>query len=173
VSHKTPVPQLRATIDLLVAEVKKPMEGSEHIISCLIELMFLHTIRSYVREDCKMCSEIGPSWLRAVTDKKLRRVLIAIHRDPLRSCTVTSLAAIARMSRTAFALHFRATMGYSPLHYVTRWRLHLAARKLNDKQTSISEAAVVSGYTSEAAFARAFKRTFGVTPGEWRKTANV
>ena len=53
--------------------------------------------------------------------------------------------------------------------YVMRWRLALAARALRSRSDAISRVAERSGYETEAAFSRAFKREFGLPPSAWRK----
>jgi AraC-like DNA-binding protein len=55
------------------------------------------------------------------------------------------------------------------MHYLTRWRLALAARTLRSGADSVARVAESSGYESEAAFNRAFKREFGVPPAAWRR----
>jgi len=57
------------------------------------------------------------------------------------------------------------------MQYLTRWRLALAARALRSGSEAIARVAEHSGYESEAAFNRAFKREFGVPPAAWRKAA--
>jgi len=52
--------------------------------------------------------------------------------------------------------------------YLTRWRLQLAARSLENTPRGVSEIAGEVGYESEAAFNRAFKREFGEPPGRYR-----
>jgi AraC-like DNA-binding protein len=53
--------------------------------------------------------------------------------------------------------------------YLSRWRLQLAARLLQTTHKSVLEVALDAGYESEAAFNRAFKREFGLPPGQYRK----
>ena len=73
------------------------------------------------------------------------------------------------MSRTVFAERFSALMGMTPLSYVTHWRMQEARRALIESRHSMIEIAEHVGYGSEAAFTRAFKRQFDVTPGELRR----
>jgi hypothetical protein len=62
------------------------------------------------------------------------------------------------------------TIGLPPMQYLTQWRLTPAAQALRAGGENIARIAERSGYDSEAAFTRAFKREFGVPPTVWRKT---
>jgi len=56
------------------------------------------------------------------------------------------------------------------MNYLGRWRMQLAARRLEVPGVSIAQIAAEVGYESEAAFNRSFKKYVGVPPGAWRKT---
>jgi AraC-like DNA-binding protein len=77
------------------------------------------------------------------------------------------LASEAGMSRTAFALHFKSQVGWSPIDYVLRWRMRLAARMLSTGRIPLAELAHNVGYDSETAFGVAFKRVMGCTPRQY------
>ena len=77
----------------------------------------------------------------------------------------------AALSRSALAERFTNLVGESPIQYLTRWRLALAARSLRAGSDAIARIAERSGYESEAAFNRAFKREFGVPPAAWRRSS--
>jgi AraC-like DNA-binding protein len=47
----------------------------------------------------------------------------------------------------------------------------LAAQLLRDSDKPVQSVAQRTGYTSEFAFAKAFKRELGVAPGRYRQTA--
>ena len=55
------------------------------------------------------------------------------------------------------------------MHYLGRWRMQLATRRLAIPGVSVAQAGADVGYQSEAAFNRAFKKYVGVPPGAWRK----
>jgi AraC-like DNA-binding protein len=73
------------------------------------------------------------------------------------------------MSRSAFAARFTELVGEPPMHYVARWRMHVALRWLKEEGAALGELAIRLGYQSEAAFSRAFKRFIGVSPGAVRR----
>jgi AraC-like DNA-binding protein len=85
---------------------------------------------------------------------------------------VDVLARAVALSRSALAERFAALVGEPPMQYLTRWRLALAARTLRAGGEALSRVAERSGYESEAAFNRAFKREFGLPPAAWRRAAD-
>jgi AraC-like DNA-binding protein len=103
-------------------------------------------------------------------DPQVGRALALLHGAPARGWTVEELAREVALSRSALAERFASTIGAPPMQYLTQWRLTLAAQALRASGESIARIAERSGYESEAAFTRAFKREFGVPPAKWRKT---
>jgi AraC-like DNA-binding protein len=89
---------------------------------------------------------------------------------PTEAWTLDGLARGVGLSRSVFAERFTAMMNAPPMHYLSNWRLQLAARLLEAQGTSIAQAAAAVGYESEAAFNRAFKKLVGLPPGAWRRT---
>jgi AraC-like DNA-binding protein len=97
--------------------------------------------------------------------------LRAIHAEPGRAWTVAELGAAGGLSRAAFARRFTALVGEPPLTYLTWWRMTTAGRLLRSDDLSLRQIAERTGYTSEFAFAKAFKREYGVPPGQYRRGA--
>ena len=56
------------------------------------------------------------------------------------------------------------------MHYLAQWRMQVATQKLRGTSTSLVQVAETVGYDSEAAFSRAFKKSFGVAPATWRRS---
>ena len=75
---------------------------------------------------------------------------------------------MAGVSRLVLAERFTEMVGHPPMHYLTLWRMQLAARFLHDGQ-SVSAVAEAVGYASEAAFSRMFKKLMGASPALWRR----
>lgn len=107
--------------------------------------------------------------LAALADTRMARALAAIHLQPGKAWRVDTLAQLAGMSRTAFAVEFARLLGVSPIQYLTEWRVAEARRLLRDRRLSVATIAEQLGYQSEAAFRRTFKRIEGVGPGELRR----
>ncbi|HET9426784.1 MAG TPA: alpha/beta fold hydrolase [Allosphingosinicella sp.] len=101
----------------------------------------------------------------SVTD----RALSFIHRHYAEKLTVSTLARGAGVSRTVLADRFNHRLGISPMRYCTLWRLRMAADMLRTGRRSSAEIAFATGFGSEAAFNRAFKRVYGQPPIAWRR----
>ena len=80
-----------------------------------------------------------------------------------------TLANVAGFSVPHFHRVFTARVGESAISYVRRLRLERAARKLRMGAVDITEVALASGYDSHAAFSKAFKQQFGLSPSEFRQ----
>jgi len=97
--------------------------------------------------------------------------LNAMHLQPAHAWTVETLAETAAMSRSIFSDRFTAVVGISPLRYLTRWRLTIAADLLRAGTLKVTDVAHGAGYGSEAAFSRAFKAQFGYPPRDAHRIA--
>jgi len=79
------------------------------------------------------------------------------------------LAEVAGFSVPHFHRIFTAHIGENIASYVRRVRLERAGRKLRIGAVDISEVALAAGYVSHAAFGKAFKQHFGLSPSEFRQ----
>jgi len=79
------------------------------------------------------------------------------------------LAAIAGFSVPHFHRIFTAQIGENIVDYVRRVRLERAGRKLRMGAVDITEVALAAGYETHAAFGKAFKQQFGLSPGKFRQ----
>ena len=79
------------------------------------------------------------------------------------------LAAVAGFSVPHFHRIFTAQVGENIASYVRRVRLERAGRKLRMGAVDITEVALAAGYDTHAAFSKAFKQHFGLSPSEFRQ----
>ncbi|WP_051466749.1 AraC family transcriptional regulator [Actinomadura oligospora] len=159
--------QLRAAVDLLAGEIDHPRLGTDTIVPTLLDTLLHYVLRAWFEENPHRGA--GTGWAAALADPAISAALHAIHRAPARPWTVASLAAEAGLSRAAFAKRFSGMVGQPPLTYLTWWRMTTAARLLHTSDTPLAQVASQTGYSSEFAFANAFKREYGTAPGRYRK----
>ncbi len=156
-------------IDLVVEEARAERPGGQGISLRLSELMFMELLRRYVGADGLK----PPGWLAGLKDAAVARALAAIHAHPGDDWSVDVLADVAGMSRSSLAERFTELVGYSPLRYLTLWRMQLASRLLAESTLPVSEVGRQVGYEAEAAFSRRFKSVVGVAPSKWREIARA
>jgi len=160
-------PTVRAVIDLLGAELEGRQPGIDLLVPALLEALLVYLVRSWLDEQPDARPATG--WAAALRDPAIVATLRGIHGDPARPWTVEELGALAGLSRAAFARRFTTLVGRPPLGYLTWWRMTAAARLLRDSDAPLDTVAKQIGYTSEFAFANAFKREYGIAPGKYRK----
>ena len=107
-----------------------------------------------VVQEYSECIEDVMSYIRAHIHEPLNREM---------------LAEVAGFSVPHFHRVFTAQVGESAVSYVRRLRLERAGRKLRMGAVDITEVARAAGYESHAAFGKAFKQQFGLSPSEFRQ----
>jgi AraC family transcriptional regulator len=80
-----------------------------------------------------------------------------------------TLASIAGFSIPHFHRVFTAQVGEGAISYVRRLRMQRAGYKLRMGAVDITEVALAAGFDSHAAFSKAFKQHFGLSPSEFRQ----
>ena len=159
---------IQSTLRFMAVEARELRPGGETVITRLADILVIEAIRSWIERD--PAAQTG--WLGALRDRQIGRALTLIHSDPARDWTLACLANEVAMSRSAFAARFAELVGEPPMHYVARWRMHVALTWLKEDDSALGEIASRLGYGSEAAFSRAFKRLIGISPGAARRNGH-
>ena len=164
-------PESKDLATRLAKEVLLARGGWAQVSECLATSLFITSLRTSDACETEKKSS-GQGWLRALIDPEIGGALRLMHQAPEYRWTVAELADQLSISRSAFAERFKRITGRPPLEYLTWWRLQRAAARLRSGElASMYELARSSAYQSEAAFSKAFRREFGMTPGEVRRQA--
>ena len=159
-------PGLVPILTTMEREVSAARIGFAGILARLADVVAAMVVRGWVECACGSASGL----VAALRDPRLANALLALHQQPGRNWTVAQLAEQCNTSRSVFADRFQVTIGMTPLRYVTELRMRLASQWLTLERLPIEEVALRLGYTSQAAFSRAFKRITGKTPGLSRQS---
>lgn len=89
------------------------------------------------------------------------------HREQL--LTVDDLARTARMSRRTLTRRFDRELGTSPARWLCEVRIHQARELLETTEIPIDIVSFRCGFAAPATFRAAFRRTLGVSPGQYRR----
>jgi AraC-like DNA-binding protein len=157
---------MRWSLERMREELREPQPGGSLIAQQLAYMMLIQALRLHLAD----AASAGRGWLSALSDKHMSIAIASIHNDPGHSWTLHSLAERVGMSRSVFALRFRETVGTTPMEYLTRWRMLLAADRLKNSSDGLSAIAQSLGYESESAFGKAFRRVMGCSPRQYTRT---
>lgn len=163
-------PESRELALRLASEVLRTRGGWQQVAECLATSLFITSLR--ISESSEKNGGGTKGWLRALVDPEIGNALRLMHHAPEYRWTVAELADQLSISRSAFAERFKRITGRPPLEYLTWWRLQSSAARLRSGESvTMYELARKSGYQSEAAFSKAFRREFQVSPGAIRRQA--
>ena len=156
--------QLRSVVSLLGQDESPARAGADVTSPALLDLMLVHALRQWLEE------QPAGNW-PAISDLAVTAALRMIHDSPQAQWTVSRLSENTGMSRAAFTRRFTALVGKPPIRYLMDWRLNCAARQLRETDAPLAAIARQVGYSTEFAFAAAFRREYGMPPGRFRDTA--
>lgn len=100
---------------------------------------------------------------------RIGRVVDYLHDHLEDELNLDLLADVAAMSRWHWHRVYTAMQGETVAATIRRLRLSRAADRLANSDADIGEIAKRSGYTTAEAFGRAFKQSYGLTPGAYRE----
>lgn len=155
--------QVESLLDLLFAEAFSEHCGRQAVMDRLCEVLMIQMLR--------YCIDHGLTQggtLAGLSDTRLSKALVALHNDPAKDWKLSSMAALAGISRARFAVRFREITGETPADYLASWRV-MTAQGLLRKGRPLKNVAVDVGYGSASTLARVFVRKLGCSPTEWLK----
>jgi AraC-like DNA-binding protein len=156
---------MRWSLERMREELRDPQPGGSLIAQQLAYMMLIQALRLHLADT----ASAGRGWLSALADKHMSIAIASMHNDPGYPWTLQSLAERVGMSRSVFALRFRETVGATPMEYLARWRMLLAADRLKNSSDGLSAIAQSLGYESESAFGKAFRRVMGCSPSQYTR----
>jgi len=146
-------------------EAAHAVPGAQAVFSKLADVFLTQALRAYLigAEDAGLLAASQP------TDVLVENATRLMAQQLGQPWTLHSLAQAVGISRSLLAARFRSATGQSPMRHLASVRLNQAADYLTTSDLSIESIAVRTGYSSNAALSKAFKRQFGISPGTYRR----
>jgi AraC family transcriptional activator of mtrCDE len=154
---------LSRLMSMLTVETDGVREGGNNVIPQLAAALFAMVMRVWIEQMAP-----APGLFSVLADERLKPALQGILDAPGKPWSLEHMAEACSMSRATFARHFAQVSGTTPAALLLQTRMVRAASWMGDNRPLAAIGAAV-GYRSEAAFHRAFKRSFGVGPGQYRR----
>lgn len=147
----------------LMAELDERGSGTHAVLLRLFEMVFVLGMRATLK-DMKPPAPIS----RALAHPTIGKVLIAMYEDYARPWSIPELAAIARLSRSTFAVVFKDIVGETPARHLRHRRLVEARRLIQTTDLSQEAIARKVGYRSAVGLHMAFRQAYDAAPGSLR-----
>lgn len=157
---------LHHIISLLEAESNQILSGSAAVVDALSTVLLVCLLRHYLEQNQTLTLN---GLLQGWQDRRLRPLIQEMLNKPQAEWAVGDMAATAKLSRAQLMRVFKQQTGFSPHAFITRIRLQQAAALLNESADSVLSIALACGFQSETHFGKAFKKQFGITPGQYRR----
>ncbi len=151
-----------AGIDLALALVEEDLGRDTALLVARVLVVFLRRPGNQAQFSAQLSAQTAQR-------EPLRDVQQWITEHPAEDLGVEALAARARLSPRHFARAFQAETGMTPGRYVERVRVEQARRLLEDSALGVEEISRSCGYGTPEAMRRAFVKTLGVPPAEYRR----
>ncbi len=103
-----------------------------------------------------------------IRDFYIREAMSYIEQHFQNDITIEDIAAFCNLNRSYFGKIFRDAVGKSPQEFLISYRMTKAAELLKLTGLSIGDIGNAVGYPSQLHFSRAFKKTYGISPRQWR-----
>jgi transcriptional regulator GlxA family with amidase domain len=104
-----------------------------------------------------------------IEDARMRDLPVWVRAHLSRELEVEHLADAAAMSPRTFMRQFKAQFKTTPARWVQSLRVEVAMQHLEDRSTSLSKIARITGFRDEQALRRAFVQQVGVSPKQYRE----
>jgi len=162
-SARGPVIRLgAATVDKLANCALKLIEGHGEMPGSASAIAYEASMALF--DDTYGPNEIFPS-----SENSLSRAMQFIAANLSGDLDVDALARVAGLSRAHFSRSFAAMSGLPPAQYVLQERMRRAAKLLlANREVPVKEIAALSGVSDHNYFTKVFRRTYGITPSEFR-----
>ena len=154
---------LQTTLQFMQHETQSGRPGAEAVVNRLVGVLFIQMVRRHFEQSPQKAGVLA-----GMADRHVGKSLELMHQSPQSNWSLETLARQVGLSRSAFATRFHQLVGQTPMYYLTVWRMQLARQLLAEGTLSTAAIASRVGFESAPAFAKAFKRMTGKTPGAIR-----
>jgi len=150
----------------ILAELQAETAAGSLLVESLCSSISARLLQSHSMSPLDIAARL--SRVGKLDPRRLSRVLEYVHAHLGDQLDIRGMASAASLSRFHFARVFKASTGQTPYQYVSAKRLAQAKVLLAQNQP-IAEIALALNFSSQANFTRAFRRGFGITPGQYRE----
>ena len=141
--------------------------GAEQMLRLLLEELLILLVRDHTstrKEDDPHPTRRGPA---------IREIITYVDENFLERITIAELAFLFKTNRATLCRDFKRETGMTLLSYINEKKLALAKARILESEDTFTEIALSLRFESIHYFTRFFKKHTGMTPKEWKQTADL
>ncbi len=153
---KDAIGRVQALLESILSEAQEQKYGYEDMIRAHLCELAVHLLREEQKKGCE--------------EKDFGYIINYMKENYHEKMVLGDCAAYLHLSYDYFHHRFKQITGFSPRRFLLLCRLHAAERLLTEEDIDCTEIAYRCGFSTSAQFSALFKREYGKTPLQYRKT---
>jgi AraC family transcriptional regulator len=149
---------------LLLPSLDHPSQTSKIFVDHVLQALNSHFVCSYGGVTIPQRKFRG-----GLTSWQMRRATEMLEAHLGGNIALQQVAEACELSVSHFARAFKESFRKPPYRWLLERRVDRARDLMTSSRLPLADIAVRCGFTDEPALNRSFKRTYGVTPGAWRR----
>jgi len=157
----------------LILDMHRELQSKENFYQLALKNRLCEALLRMLKQVKNPAASAGDQAAPTRKIRRLQKVFETIQADYEKPLPLEQLAGAACMSPSYFCRYFKRVTGFSPTHYVLRYRIDKSKELLAQTDLSITEIAFQVGFNSQSYFDRIFQRFTGLSPHHFRRMYSV
>jgi AraC-like DNA-binding protein len=131
-----------------------------------------NVVAAIVARVAHLCTTRSPTTSRrlGLTKRQLTQVTDFVRDNISRCIRLSELSSLAGLSESQFGRAFKVSTGMTPHKWHLAARIEYAKGMLADREKSLVDIALETGFSEQSHFTRAFTAANGISPNVWRRS---
>lgn len=158
-------PHLQHIFKLLLSEVQTENRNGKLFVENLISLLSIHFYKNYSINKSRLINNVD-----GFTEEEYEKILLYIDKNLNEKIRLEQLAEEIRLNKYNIIKKFKSTKNITPHQFILQKKLERSKFLLKDPSYTLTDITYMLSFSDQAHFTNLFKRMYGITPTEFRKT---
>jgi len=159
-------PHLEHIFKLLLSEIQTGNQNGKLFIENIVSVLTFHFVKNYSKEHSSKLVENVDGF----TSTELDKVFCYIDQNISEKYKIDQLAEEFGISKFNFIKRFKSSTNVTPHQFIIKKKLDRSKILLKENSLSLSDITYMLNFSDQSHFSNSFKKMYGITPREFRKT---
>ena len=151
---------------LLLSEIQAGNQNGKLFIENILSILAFHFVKNYSKEQSPRLVEN----VNGFTSKELEKALYYIDENMAENFKIEKLAKEFGISKFYFIKRFKSSTNVTPHQFIIKKKLERSKNLLKEGSLSLTDITYMLNFSDQSHFSNSFKKMYGMTPREFRKT---